>query len=155
VQPLSFFARLALAFRILFRGPPPLPPKQEADPKEARETGALLLLSLLQREGRLVDFAMQDVSSFSDADIGAAARLVHDGCRKVLSSIEPVRTEDEGSAVTIDQTGPSVVLVGNVTGKGPWSGTLRHKGWRATKLTLPEPTREHERDLIAPAEIEI
>jgi hypothetical protein len=149
VQELSFFGRVALAFRVLFRGPPALPPPpQEAD-------RALLLLSVLQREGRFVDFALQDISSFSDADIGVAARVVHDGCRKVLSSIEPVRPEDEGSLVTIEETGPSVVLIGNVTGKGPWSGTLRHKGWRATKLSLPEATREHERDLIAPAEVEI
>lgn len=120
---------------------------------------ALQLLALLQREGRLIDFLQQDVSAFSDADIGAAARVVHDGCRRALSThveIKPVRTEREGGAVTLDAVEPSAVkLVGNVSGTAPFRGTLRHRGWRAESVRLPEPVQGHDPHVLAPAEVEL
>src|SRR5687767_15903640 len=67
------------------------------------ESGALQLLSLLQREGRFVDFVEQEVTAFGDADVGAAARVVHEGCRRALHAharIASVRTEAEGAALT-------------------------------------------------------
>jgi len=48
------------------------------------ETAALQLLGLLQREARFVDFIQEDVAPYTDAEIGAAARVVHEGCRKML-----------------------------------------------------------------------
>jgi hypothetical protein len=188
VSPLPFTTRLWLAwscfFRVLFDGvfaarvrsldsaagastePPaeaPAPPRAAAPspPAKAAVTNdaALQLLALLQREGRLIDFLQQDVSSFSDADIGAAARVVHDGCKKALSShveIKPVRTERAGGAVTLDAVEPSAVkLVGNVSGSAPFRGTLRHRGWRAESVRLPEPVAGHDPHVLAPAEVEL
>jgi hypothetical protein len=138
-------------------------PEPRPDPlavAAARETGALALLALLQREGRLVDFLQQDVTSFADEDMGAAARVVHAGCGKALrehATIDPVRTEEEGAAVELPEgyEASSVKLVGDVKGSPPYSGTLRHRGWRASKVKLPEPVAGHDVRVLAPAEVEL
>lgn len=123
-------------------------------------TPALQLLALLQREGRLIDFLEQDIETFSDADIGAAVRVVHEGCRKTLrahAKLAPVRTEEEGAAITLEEgfKPAEIKLSGNVTGTPPYKGTLRHRGWRATSLTLPTPVKGHEPEILAPAEVEL
>ncbi len=138
--------------------PAPAPrPAAEAQPDT---TSALQLLALLQREGRLVDFLEQDVATFSDADIGAAVRVVHEGCRKALhdhAKIVPVRAEEEGVKVTLEAgfSPAEVKLTGNVQGKPPYRGTLQHRGWRAVGLHLPTPTQGHDPEIIAPAEVEL
>jgi hypothetical protein len=121
---------------------------------------ALQLLSLLQREGRLVDFVQQDILQFSDADVGAAARVVHDGCRRALQRVAqfvPVRDDAEGHGVTVpagfDAT--SLLLTGNVSGAPPFHGTLRHRGWRAQDFVLPDIIGETDCTVIAPAEVEL
>jgi uncharacterized protein DUF2760 len=121
---------------------------------------ALQLLSLFQREGRLVDFLQQDIASFADADVGAAARIVHDGCRKALRShatIEPVRPEDEGARVVLAAgfAPDEVKLTGGVGGQPPYAGVLRHRGWRATRLDLPQIVGDHDARVLAPAEVEL
>ena len=130
---------------------PPPPPSTDA---------ALQLLALLQREGRFVDFLEEDVASFDDADIGAAARVVHAGCRKAIREhvkLEPVRTEEEGARVTLPDPldAASVKLTGNVTGKGPFTGTLRHRGWRAADITMPTAVAGHDAHILAQAEVEL
>jgi hypothetical protein len=121
---------------------------------------ALQLLSLLQREGRLVDFLQQDIADFPDADVGAAARVVHEGCRKALRShadIEPVRSETEGGRVKLEAgfDADAVKLVGDVKGEPPYAGVLRHRGWRAKKLELPVLLGGHDAWILAPAEVEL
>ncbi len=179
--PLPFFARVGLAFALFFRvlfdgrlarraqglfesGPalPPAAPPAKAEPEKATRdfSPALQLLSLLQRQGRLVDFLRQDVADFSDEDIGVAARVVHDGCRKTLEqhlSLEPVRSEDEGAQIRVEAPidAAAIKLVGNVSGSGPYSGVLRHRGWRATRIELPDLVGEHDPKLLAPAELEV
>jgi hypothetical protein len=100
-----------------------------------------------------------DVASFSDADIGAAARVVHTGCRKALREhvkLAPVRAEDEGAKVTVDGGAESgVKLTGNVGGKGPHTGTLRHRGWRALDVKLPTAVAGHDAHIVAEAEVEL
>ncbi|WP_437524064.1 DUF2760 domain-containing protein [Sorangium sp. So ce726] len=123
-------------------------------------SSALQLLSLLQREGRLVDFLEQDIASFGDADVGVAARMVHEGCRKALRShakLAPVRREDEGAKVTLEAGyNPSEIkLIGNVSGTAPYRGVLRHRGWRADDVSLPTPVAGHDASIIAPAEVEL
>jgi hypothetical protein len=143
---------------------PKVPPKPEPKaielPAPPPTTSALQLLGLLQREGRLVDFLEQDVASFSDADVGVAARVVHEGCRKALRdhvTIAPVRGEDEGAKVTLEAgfDATAAKLVGNVSGKGPYKGTLVHRGWKATKIELPTPVAGHDPAILAPAEVEL
>lgn len=142
----------------------PAPVREPAEPAvqslvPPATDSALQLLGLLQREGRLVDFLQQDVSAFTDTDIGAAARVVHDGCRKALAShleIHPVREEREGTGITLDVVDPHAIkLVGNVSGSAPFRGTLRHRGWRAQSVRLPKPVAGYDPSVLAPAEVEL
>jgi hypothetical protein len=125
-----------------------------------RERGALLLLALLQREGRFVDFLQQDVTDFDDEQIGAAARVVHEGCRKALKGhlkVTPIRAEAEGDKVTLAE-GYDVQankLVGNVSGKPPYKGSVQHRGWRAEHLQLPSEVGDHDPGVLAQAEVEL
>jgi hypothetical protein len=107
----------------------------------------------------LIDFLQQDVAGFPDAAVGAAARVVHEGCRKALAShleIKPVRGEREGGSVTIDVVDPNAVkLVGNVSGNAPFRGTLRHRGWRVESVKLPTLVEGYDARVLAPAEVEL
>ena len=186
----GFFSRLSIAFGALFKSlgdaefaarvrddgvgptaapvptPAPAPVAQPAPAPAAAPLraptpdAALQLLSLFQREARLIDFTQENLSAYSDADIGAAARVVHEGCARVLRehfTIEPVRSENEGSRVTLQEgfDAASVRLTGNVVGKAPFTGTLSHRGWRASKVTLPQLADSHDARVLAPAEVEL
>lgn len=132
----------------------PVAPAPSASP----ESGALQLLALLQREGRFVDFVEQEVTAFSDAEVGAAARVVHEGCRRALHAharIASVRGEAEGAALTLERASSDVKLVGNVAGSAPYRGVLRHRGWRVEQLKLPTLLGTHDPKLVAPAELEL
>jgi hypothetical protein len=179
--PLSFFARLKLAMRVLSDGSfarqaslageapaataaiekPAAPPRPTpAAPAVHDHSSGLAVLGLLQREARLIDFLQEDVTSFSDADIGAAARVVHAGARKVLSqylTLEPILPNAEGDAVTL-KTGydaQRIRLTGNVTGQPPFRGTLRHHGWYASDVRFPTLAATMDPKVIAPAEVEL
>ena len=122
--------------------------------------GALALLALLQREGRLVDFLQEPLDGFSDADIGAAARDVHRGCRKVIEqhlSLEPVMpgSEEERVAVPKGFDPAEIRLIGEARGEPPFRGTLRHHGWRVVDARLPALADGVDRAVIAPAEVEL
>jgi hypothetical protein len=136
------------------------PPRAEPPARDDDASAALVLLSLMQREGRLVDFLQQDITAFDDADVGAAARVVHEGCKRALAShgkIAPIRSEAEDSRVAVDSGVESgaVKLTGNVSGKPPYRGVLRHRGWRIDELKLPKVVAEHDVHVIAPAEVEL
>lgn len=183
---LSFFSRFALAFvafwRVLFRRefaagvyllsrgeessdeaePSSGSAEQEPSPQllEPDAASALQLLGLLQQEGRLVDFLQEDVSGYSDQDIGGAARVVHEGCRRALQEhlkVIPVRVEAEGSRLTLQEgfDAAEVRLTGNVVGKPPFTGTLVHRGWRVEGVRLPKLVEGHEVRVLAPAEVEL
>ena len=122
--------------------------------------GALALLALLQREGRLVDFLREPLDGFSDGDIGAAARDVHRGCRKVLEqhlSLEPVMPGAEEDKVSVPKgfDPAEVRLIGEAKGEPPYRGTLRHHGWRVVDAKLPTLADGIDRSVIAPAEVEL
>ena len=126
----------------------------------ATDTAALQLLGLLQREARFVDFIQEDVAPYSDAEIGAAARVVHGGCRKLLAehfTLAPVRAEAEGSRVTLAAgfDAAAVRLTGNVVGQAPFTGTLSHRGWRVAEVRLPQLTDARAAAIIAQAEVEL
>ena len=162
-------ADLAALYAALRDGPAPTPapastsnrPAPDAPVlKEARPDAALQLLGLLQRDARLIDFVGEDLGGYADAEIGAAARLVHEGCAKVLRehfSLVPVRDEAEGSRVTL-QAGfdaAAVRVTGNVVGQPPFAGSLRHRGWRVTEVRLPKLAEQHDARVVAPAEVEL
>jgi len=171
----SFFARLWLAFVCFFRvlfdprfatrvaaarqelgATTPQPPAAFG----ARPDGTLHLIALLQREGRLLDFCEEEIGKYGDAEVGAAARAVHAGCRKVLRealALEPVRVEPEGAQVQVPSGfDPGAVrLTGNVVGHPPFTGTLRHHGWKVRDVRLPPPPAGQDATLLAPAEVEL
>lgn len=140
---------------------PPEPAAPPPPPAEESSDRALQILALLQREGRLIDFFSEDLTPYPDAQVGAAVRELHAGCRKALEQyvkLEPVIEGEEDRPVTVEEgfDPASVKLVGNVTGRPPLRGLLRHRGWRATEVNLPPlAPRESGRAIIAPAEVEI
>jgi len=142
--------------------PAPLPLEVREVPRQGRAPasadGALQLLALLQREGRFVDFVQQELASFGDAEIGAAARVVHEGCRRAIrqhARVVSVRNEAEGASLTLERATEDVKLVGNVAGSAPFRGVLRHRGWRVEELALPTVVGAHDPTLVAPAELEL
>lgn len=129
-------------------------------PPEKQHASGLFLLGALQREGRLVDFLQQDVAAFSDEQVGAAARVVHGGSRKVLQQyfkLEPVATQAEGSEVTMPKGFDSLRWrpTGNVAGDPPFRGVLRHHGWVASQVRMPVVSEKLDYRVIAPAEVEL
>jgi len=167
---ISFLRRLGLAFRVLFdselaaralgpKAAEPPAPTAPVPPERVHASG-LLLLNAFQREGRLIDFLQQEVASFSDAEIGAAARVVHGGCRKVLRQyfdLQPATPEAEGSSITIPQGFDSrkLRLTGNISGSPPFRGTVRHHGWIAQQIRLPAVSEAIDPRVVAPAEVEL
>ncbi|MGK5010021.1 DUF2760 domain-containing protein [Janthinobacterium sp. MDB2-8] len=140
--------------------PVPTPAAAPVILKVATPDAALQLLALLQREARLIDFTQENLGSHADADIGAAARVVHEGCAKVMReyfTIEAVRQEAEGSRIVLQEGFDSaqVRLTGNVVGSAPFTGTLSHRGWRASSVRLPKLSEQHDATILAPAEVEL
>lgn len=159
----------------LTAGPPPVPAESPApgrpaaaapttpagpSPEGLSRRAALQLLSALQREGRLVDFIEEDLTGYPDASVGAAARAVHAGCKRAIQEyfrLEPVMREAEGATVEV-RSGfdPAAVrLTGNVVGKPPFKGALRHHGWRAQDVKLPQASDGIDPAIVAPAEVEL
>jgi hypothetical protein len=139
----------------LVQAPPPPPIVL----KEATPDAALQLLGLLQKEARFLDFIQENVAAFSDAEVGIAARVVHEGCSKVLKehfSLDTVFHEPEGSKITLEQgfDATKVRLIGNIVSP-PFTGRLIHKGWQVTQISLPKLTAEHDPKSIAPGEVEL
>ena len=137
-------------------------PAPEPDlPQAPDETAAIQILAILQRKGRLIDFLQEDLTGYEDAQIGAAVRTIHEGCNEALAEtvdLVPVFQASEGSTVTIEPGFDShaIRLVGSVTEDPPFSGILRHKGWRAASISLPERTGDSEdKMIITAAEVEV
>jgi hypothetical protein len=179
-QSPSFMSRLGLAFQLFFRtllnarfagsatsllnapaAEKEIPQAPEAPVLlEANPDSALQLLGLLQQEGRLVDFLEEDVAQYSDAEIGAAVRVVHEGCRKALHehiTLVPIRQETEGARITLEPGFDASAMrpTGNLVGEPPFTGTLAHRGWRASEVRLPKLAKGHDVQVIAPAEVEL
>ena len=136
--------------------PPPPPAANQA------EAEVVAFVGLLQEKGRLVDFLMEDLTSYEDAQVAAAARIVHQGCRQVLQehfTITAVSQAEEGSQVTVPTgyAADEYRLVGKVSGNPPFTGKLIHKGWKTESVTLPRIVKLDEKRLpsIAPAEVEL
>jgi hypothetical protein len=143
--------------------PIPTPTAKPAQPKRPEvkiSDGALQMLGILQRDSRLVDLLMEDIAGAEDDQIGAAFRNVQEQCRQSLEKyihLAPVIDGVEGSYTKIQSSDPAQVkLLGNVPANGKaQGGILRHKGWRAERVELPELTSGQKPEVIAPAEIEI
>lgn len=131
-------------------------PKKIEEIKE--DPSHLQLLAVLQSSGRLIDFLKEDITDYSDSDIGAAVRKIHADCAECLEqlvTIRPLIDENEGSKITVGvgYDASAIKLVGNVK-EAPFSGIVVHRGWKAHKKSLPKQTKTHH-EVIAPAEVEI
>jgi hypothetical protein len=120
----------------------------------------LRLLTLLQKEGRLIDFLKEDISRFTDTQIGAAVRKIHTDCGKTLEefvTIRPLLNDPEGEKVTVPYgyDTHAIKVIGKVVGDPPYLGVLRHKGWKAHKLSLPKSLMQTDQGIISAAEVEV
>jgi hypothetical protein len=171
---MSFLTRIKLAFSILFGAdvpastpqtpalPSPVSTELPVAPKPilVEHASALFVLALFQREGRLIDFLREDITGASDADIGAAARLVHEQCGKVLKQYlptSPISSQSEGEKMKLESNFDSnrFRLVGHVTGTGPWTGTIKHAGIIASAVNFPSVPTSINLNVIAPCEVEV
>jgi len=144
------------------------PPKSEQPSKPAAvdvsgsaEAEVIAFLALLQEKGRLIDFLMDDIAQYDDAQVGTAARVVYQGCKAALLEhlkVEPLRSEAEGAQVTVPK-GYKVSeykLTGSLSGEAPFSGTLVHKGWKVDSIKLPKVVVDKdELPPLAPAQVEV
>jgi uncharacterized protein DUF2760 len=137
----------------------PVAAPKPAAPVARTSDGALQILGILQRDSRLIDFLMEDISGYADDQIGAAVRELHDQCRDSVAryvTLQPVIDGVEGTFAQAPSSDPNLVkFVGNVPAKPPSGGMLRHKGWRAARVDLPALASRQDPAVIAPAEIEI
>jgi len=129
-------------------------------PPERVHASGLAVISLLQREGRFIDFLKEDMAAFSDAEIGAAARVVHAGCRKVFSeyfAIEPALKDAEGATIKVPAgfDAQRIRLIGNIAGQPPFRGTLKHHGWVAIAVRMPTVSEAVDPRVLAAAEVEL
>jgi len=153
---------------------PAAPPAQPAPKAEAPtpsvlpqievEAQLVQFLGRLQDKGRFIDFVMDDITPYSNEQIGAAARVVHQGCREVIGAmfdIQPVHGGAEREQLTLsgDFDVHAYRLVGNVPEQPPYSGVVLHRGWKTDRIKLPkladEAKRAVGREIIAPAEVEV
>ncbi|MDP7537471.1 MAG: DUF2760 domain-containing protein [Methylococcales bacterium] len=128
--------------------------------KEFTPDAATQLLSLLQKDARFIDFIFEDIAAYNDQEVGMIARVVHDGCNKVINEhfiLAPICPDKENSSITIhhDFDADAFFLTGNITGQAPFTGTLIHKGWQVTEIKLPKISEAHNVSIITPAEVEL
>lgn len=136
------------------------PAPQPEQPKTIPHAEAVMLLGVLQEKGRFVDFLMEDLTPYSDADVGSVARTVHQGCKAAMNEhfqVEPVRPEGEGATLTLPAGYPAdeIRLSGNLGGNAPFTGTIVHKGWKAKEVKLPRVLHSDHLPVIAPAQVEV
>ncbi len=134
--------------------------ERERQAMETRQRLYLHLVTVLQKEGRLLDFFSEDLSQYNDGQIGAAVRDIHQNCKKALErhvAPQAVLAQNEGDPITVEENfDPNTIkLVGNVTGRPPFKGVVQHRGWRAGKLELPAFSGHQTPDVIAPAEVAV
>ena len=128
--------------------------------QERRRRVFLHLLSVLQREGRLLDFFDEDLTLYEDEEIGAAVRSIQEDCKKTIAkylALKPVIDKAEGDEIVVEQgfDPDAIKLTGNVTGNPPFKGVLRHRGWKAGKREIPKLSDVLDAAIIVPAEVEI
>jgi hypothetical protein len=142
--------------------PPPVTVQSPAPVVNQAEAEVVGFFALLQEKGRLVDFLMEELTSYDDTQVGTAARVVHQGCRQVLQEhfkITAVSEAEEGSQVTVPAGyfADEYRIVGKFSGEPPFSGKLIHKGWKTESVKLPRIVQTGYKRLpvIAPAEVEL
>lgn len=132
---------------------------------DTNEASVVQFLARLQEKGRLLDFLMDDITAYDNESVGAAARIVHQGCCEVLKdsfTIETVHPGEEMEQISLADNYDSCAyrLTGQVPEQGPFDGCVLHRGWKTSRVNLPqlittEGNITNARSIIAPAEVEI
>lgn len=127
---------------------------------ETTDLAHLRLLHYLQQSSRLIDFLKEDIKEFTDAQVGAAVRKIHQDCAQAveeLVTIRPLREEAEGTLIQIPKgyNPTEIKIIGKIKGEPPFTGILVHRGWKAQKRSLPKKTELPLSEVIASAEVEI
>jgi hypothetical protein len=135
-------------------------PLAVAAPQNQAQAEVVTLLGIFQEKGRFIDFLMEDITPYSNADVGGVARAVHQGCKEALKEhfhIEPISPEGEGASITVPAgyAADEFRLVGNLTGEAPFTGKIVHKGWKTTSVKLPRVLKTDRLPTIAPAQVEV
>ena len=138
-------------------------PTAAPGPIPAAGGDALILLSLLQERGRFLDFVAEDISAYSDAQVAAASRVVHQGCKAVITeclALAPAHPGAEGDRITVDPAADPnrYRLQGKLAQQPPYSGVVVHRGWKTTRLALPRHTRPIDpagENIVAPVDVEV
>lgn len=157
---------LGLAFKAFFKAfKEPEKAQQFVDGRASKQVEVadhshLRLLNYLQQASRLIDFFKEDIKTFTDAQVGAAVRKIHQDCVQILEelvTIRPLKEEQEGSIVQVPKgyNPAEIKVVGKIKGEAPFTGVLMHRGWKAQKHSLPKQTGEQMAEIICPAEVEI
>lgn len=139
--------------------PTPAKPADRHEPKRAARSEALTLLSVLQREARLVDLVSEPLDQYGDAQVGAAARPCLKQCRQALQrlfDLQPLLADSENAVIDVPENASAVRFqwVGD-SGSGKTQGKLVHPGWIARKVELPQWTGvETDASVVAAAEVE-
>jgi hypothetical protein len=137
------------------------PPEEPVRFIQKAPEAAIQMLAILQRQGRLIDFLQENLSLYEDAQIGAAVRSVHAGCKQAIEEhvrLAPVYEAEEGAQITVEAgfDASATRLIGAVSGQPPFTGVLRHRGWRVVNVELPQLTPGQGKDwILAPAEVEV
>ena len=139
------------------RGATSVPAADPAAASPPTRSDAITLLSALQREARLVDLIQENLSEFSDAQVGAAARPCLEQSSATLNrlfDLKPVCEAADGSTVDVgpEETAARYQWTGEGSGT---SGSLIHHGWQASQVELPQFSGDAADALIvAPAQIQ-
>ncbi|MEX1113910.1 MAG: DUF2760 domain-containing protein [Akkermansiaceae bacterium] len=135
-------------------------PMPAAIPQNQAQAEVVTLLGIFQEKGRFIDFLMEDITRYSDADVGGVARAVHAGCKEAVKEhfhIEPICSQGEGASITVPAgySADEFRLVGKLSGEAPFTGKIVHKGWKTTSVKLPRILKADHLPAIAPAQIEV
>lgn len=135
-------------------------PEDKTEQEKTERRHLLHLLSVLQREGRLMDFLSENLDEYDDEQIGTAVRSIHENCKKSMSKYltsEAIIKESEGEDITVlPGFDPAAIkLTGHVTGDPPFKGIVRHRGWKVSKIEMPVLSGAYDPNILAPAEVEI
>lgn len=133
--------------------------------EQSSEAAVVQFVARLQEKGRFLDFIMDDIAAYDNESVGAAARIVHQGCCEVIHdsfTIETIFGGEELEELTLADNYDSHLfrLVGNVPESAPYEGHVLHRGWKTTRVNLSHVVKSEEqidiaRSILAPADVEI
>ncbi len=159
------FSRIKEFFLSLFSSPKKTveaknPLQSESSLLKDKKGEHLRFLSMLQESGRLIDFLKEDLTGYTDEQIGSAVRKIQQDCSKCLEewvTIRPLLTESEGSKMTLPASydPQKFKVIGTYRADEPFKVVLRHRGWKAHKMSLPPAAFASQGEVLMPAEVEV